>query len=76
MLIAAIAQARTWDGDLHAKNLWIWGVPGVGKSLLAWQQSALASTLMKNSDIWWDRYSLVLTGGVIIENYPVAPAGD
>jgi hypothetical protein len=76
MLIAAIAKARTWDGDLHAKNLWIWRAPGVGKSLLARQQSALGSTLLKNSDIWWDEYSLALTGGVIIENYPAAPAGD
>jgi hypothetical protein len=76
MLIAAIAKARTWDGDLHEKNLWIWGARGVGKSLFARQQSALGSTLLKNSDIWWEGYSLTLTGGVIVENYPAAPAGD
>jgi hypothetical protein len=32
MLASAISKATTWDGDLHAKNLWIWGVSGVGKS--------------------------------------------
>jgi hypothetical protein len=31
---------------------------------------------MKNSDIWREGYSLALTGGLIIENYPAAPAGD
>jgi hypothetical protein len=76
VLIAAIAKAGTSDVDLHTKKLWIWGVPGVGKSLLARRQSELGSILMKNSEIWWDRYSLPLTGRVKIEKYPAAPAGD
>jgi hypothetical protein len=76
MLISAILKAKVWNGDLHGKNLWVWGAPGVGKTLLARQQSALGSTLHKNCDVWWDGYSLTLTSGVIIENYPAAPAGD
>jgi hypothetical protein len=76
MLVAAIAKTDTWNGDLHAKNLWIWGVPSIGKSWLARQQSRTGTTLWKNCDIWWDGYSLALTGGVIVENYQAAPVGD
>jgi hypothetical protein len=25
MLKAAIARAQVWDGNLHSKNLWLWG---------------------------------------------------
>jgi hypothetical protein len=46
------------------------------RNCLARQKSALRSTLMKNSDMWWDGESMALTGAVIIENYPAAPAGD
>jgi hypothetical protein len=70
MLIAAIAKARKWDGDLGCSRR------REELALLARQESALGSTLMKNSDLWLDGYSLALTGGVIIENYPAAPAGN
>jgi hypothetical protein len=76
MLVAAIAKTGTRDGDLRAKNLWIWGVPGIGKSWLARQQNGTGTTLWKNCDIWWDGYSLALTGGVIVENSRAVPVGD
>lgn len=37
---------------------------------------ALGSTLHKKCDVWWEGYSLTLTGGAVIENYPVGPVGD
>jgi hypothetical protein len=76
MLSAALAKAQVWNGDLHSKNLWLWGIPKIGKSTLAQAQSPITSTLRKNCDLWWDGYSLVLTNGVIVENYPAAPLGD
>jgi hypothetical protein len=76
MLAAATARAETWNGDLRLKNVWIWGVPGVGKSQWAAEQSPRTTTLKKTRDHWWDGYSLLLTNGVIVENYPPAPEGE
>jgi hypothetical protein len=36
----------------------------------------MTTTLNKTRDPWWDAYSLALTNGVIVENYPPAPEGD
>jgi hypothetical protein len=76
MLKAAIARASVWNGNLHSKNLWLWGVSGVGKSWLAQEQSPMTTTLRKSCDGWWDGYSLALTNGVIVENYPPSPQGE
>jgi hypothetical protein len=32
--------------------------------------------VLENYDIWWDGYSLALTGGAIVDNYSTAPAHD
>jgi hypothetical protein len=76
MLAAVIAKAGVWNGELHSKNLWLWGAPGVGKSELAQAQSPITTTLRKNCDVWWDGYSLALTNGVIVENCPPIPQGE
>jgi hypothetical protein len=76
MLEVARAKAQVWTGDLHLKNVWIWGEAGVGKSRWAADQSPMTTTLKKTHDHWWDGYSLALTSGVIVENYPPAPDGD
>jgi Ras-related C3 botulinum toxin substrate 1 len=76
MMSAAVANAQVWDGDLHAKNVWIWGAPAIGKSRFAAQQSPVRSTLRKNCDAIWDGYSLAMTDHVIVENFPAAPEGD
>jgi hypothetical protein len=61
-----LRSAAVWNGDLHQKNAWIWGVLGVGKSQWAADQSPMTTTLKKTRD-HWDRYSLALTNGVIVE---------
>jgi hypothetical protein len=65
-----------WGGDLRQQNPWSWSVSGVGKSQWAAEASPMTTTLKKTRDHWWERYSLALTNGVIIENYPPAPEGD
>jgi hypothetical protein len=48
----------------------------VGKSQWAAEQSPMTTTLKKTRDHWWDGYSLALTNGVIVENFPPSPEGD
>jgi hypothetical protein len=54
MLAGAQSRATKWDADLHLKNVWIWGVPRVGKSQWAVEQSPMTTTLKKTRDHWWD----------------------
>jgi hypothetical protein len=56
--------------------VWIWGVPGIGKSVWAAPHSQSQQTLRKNFGKWWDGYSLILTTRVVIDNYPRRPGGS
>jgi hypothetical protein len=76
VLAAAQSRASVWSGDLHQKNRWICGAPGVGKSQWAAEQSPMTTTLKKTRDDWWDGDSLALINGGIVENYPPSPEGD
>jgi hypothetical protein len=76
MIEAANKKAMPWDGDLHHKNVWIWGEPGIGKSRWAMQQAPLYETLKKNCNKWWCGYEITRTTAVIIEDWPARPYGD
>lgn len=76
MIEAAPQKSKPWDGDLHGKNLWIWGKPGIGKS--RWANMLMDNEFIykKNFNKWWDGYKLFETKLVILEDYPAAPAGN
>jgi hypothetical protein len=69
-------RATVWPGNLQAKNFWIWGKPGVGKSKWATQQGPIWRTYRKNVNKWWDGYSICSHNTVLIEDYPCFPQGD
>jgi hypothetical protein len=48
MIEEANKKALPWDGELHHKNVWIWGIAGIGKSRWAMQQAPLYETMKKN----------------------------
>ena len=76
MIEAAPNKSKPWDGQLHSKNLWIWGKPGIGKS--RWANMLMENEFIykKNFNKWWDGYKLFETKLVILEDYPSAPAGN
>jgi hypothetical protein len=76
MIEAANKKALPWDGELHHKNIWIWGKAGIGKSRWAMQQAPLYETLKKNCNKWWCGYETMRTTAVIIEDWPARPYGD
>ena len=59
-----------WDGDLKAKNIWLWGKTGVGKSKWAHQQAIVEETFVKNASKWWDGYKDNQVKLIIIEDFP------
>jgi hypothetical protein len=69
-------RATTWGGNLQAKNFWIWGKPGTGKSRWATGHAPPYQTYRKNANKWWDGYSICHHNTVIIEDYPCFPQGD
>lgn len=76
MIDNAMKSAKDFGGDLQAKNIWLWGAPGLGKSRWAALQGDYSEILKKNFNKWWDGYSLMETKVVILEDYPCVPAGN
>lgn len=73
---SAMQNVIEYNGELPAKNWWIYGAPGVGKSRWAASNGQYAEIFKKNFNKWWDGYNLLQTKIVIIEDYPCAPAGN
>ena len=59
-----------WDGELKSKNIWLWGISGVGKSKWARQQALEKETYVKNCNKWWDGYKDSEVKLIIIEDFP------
>lgn len=76
MIQHAMSHTKEFNGDLPAKNWWIWGAPGVGKSRWAASNGSYCEIFKKNFNKWWDGYNLLTTKFVIIEDYPCAPQGN
>lgn len=76
MIDSAMPKVKDFGGDLHDKNIWLWGAPGLGKSRWAALQGSYGEIFKKNFNKWWDGYSLLSTKIVIIEDYPCVPAGN
>ena len=76
MIDHAMEHVTTWDGDLHSKNIWLWGRPGIGKSKWAAGLGPYQIIMKKNFNKWWDGYILITTKIVIIDDYPPAPQGN
>jgi gas vesicle protein len=76
MMEAMGRRAQVWGGNLQSKNFWIWGAPGVGKSLWATEQVPLWNQCKKGNNKWWDGYQICYTKVVILEDYPRFPQGD
>lgn len=54
-----LAESRPkidYEGDLDAKNLWIWGPPRTGKSRLVRQTFDSSQIYTKYLNKWWDNY--------------------
>lgn len=76
MMDFAMTKRKDWDGDLKCKNYWIWGQPGVGKSKWASSRLPINYQYKKNTNKWWDGYSVIMHKLIIIEDYPCLPAGN
>lgn len=72
----AMKKVKDFGGNLQAKNIWIWGAPGLGKSRWAALQGTYEEIFKKNFNKWWDGYLLISTKVVILEDYPSKPAGN
>ena len=55
---AAHAPDKDYNGDLHCKNIWIWGTTGMGKSAFVRDaaKSEGVAVYPKMRDKWWDGY--------------------
>lgn len=71
MMDAALRKVENWSGDLKAKNYWIWGRPGIGKSQWAASHLSVQWQYKKAVNKWWDGYNLVVHKIVILEDFPV-----
>lgn len=54
--LAEVVPKKDYDGDLKAKNLWIWGPPRTGKSLLVRTTFDSSQIYTKYLNKWWDNY--------------------
>lgn len=61
---------KPWSGQLHFKNIWIWGPVGVGKSCWANNLVPSSSIYHKNINKWWDGYQFDAHKLVLIEDWP------
>lgn len=74
---ALVQTHKTFDGDLKAKNFWISGAPGVGKSRLARQGLQHFEMYNKPFNKWWNGFNPEITKRVIIDDWPdVDHGGD
>ena len=71
MMDNALRNVANWDGDLKAKNYWIWGPPGIGKSQWAAGRMPVLHQYKKAVNKWWDGYNLVVHKIVILEDFPM-----
>lgn len=67
---ARIATSGAWDGDLQAKNYWICGAPGTGKSRWVRSQCAMAQIYCKLVNKWWGGFNRRDHRIVLIEDFP------
>ena len=74
---AAMRNVKDYEGDLTAKNWWVWGKPGCGKSTWAKNNANNYTEIYKkNFNKWWDGFNVLSTKFVIMDDYPCAPKGD
>lgn len=71
----AMKNAEVWNGNLHHKNIWIWGPAGCGKTKWATSLCPLPNIYMKNFNKWWDGYLILTTKLVILDDYPNLSSG-
>lgn len=70
-----IKQQTVWEGELKSKNFWVWGAPGVGKSLSARKGIPIINIYSKPFNKWWNGYDPELTKRVIIDDWPNMDSG-
>lgn len=68
MMDWALRNMKDWNGELRAKNFWVWGEAGAGKSKWATSIYPNLNQYKKNANKWWCGYSLVMHKIVIIED--------
>lgn len=71
MMDNALRNVENWNGDLKAKNYWIWGEPGIGKSKWAANLMPVKHQYKKAINKWWDGYNLVIHKIVMLEDFPM-----
>lgn len=71
MMDNALRNVANWDGDLKAKNYWIWGEPGIGKSKWAAGLMPVQHQYKKAVNKWWDGYNLCIHKIVMLEDFPM-----
>lgn len=70
MMDNALRNVENWNGDLKAKNYWIWGPPGIGKSKWASNLMPVQHQYKKAVNKWWDGYNLCIHKIVMLEDFP------
>lgn len=71
MMDNALRNVENWNGDLKAKNYWIWGPPGIGKSKWAANLMPVQNQYKKAVNKWWDGYNLCVHKIVMLEDFPM-----